>query len=135
VQRIFLAVCMGACLLVGLSVSAWGQEDVMAEQTPAERMLAQGDEAFQSRDYSQAGEIYKLAAQAAEKEGHQEVLAEALAQAARSHLIRDQKKEGRSWLERAETAVSPELPLGWSAHIMDTERNVFGIFEDDTGAE
>ncbi|MFC1683096.1 hypothetical protein ACFL0G_02665 [Candidatus Zixiibacteriota bacterium] len=46
---------MLVCLLVGFSAAAWGQEDLTAGQTSAESLLAQGDEAFQSRDYAQAG--------------------------------------------------------------------------------
>jgi len=110
-------VCCSMILVAGLSVSARGHEDPMAHLTPAERLLVQGDDAFQSRNYAQAGEIYKLAVQQAEEEEHQHVLVEALAQVARSYLITDRKEEGRSWLERAEKAAAPSVPLGWSRYL------------------
>jgi predicted enzyme related to lactoylglutathione lyase len=105
---------MMACLLASDRAVAQAQESQVAEQTSAERLLTHGDEAFQDRDYVQAGELYKLAVRAAEEEGHQRVLVEALAQVARSHLKLNEKEEGRSWLERAGKAASPESPLGWS---------------------
>jgi len=110
-------VWLALVFLVGFSVSARGHEDPMAHLSHAEQLLVQGDEAFQSRNYTQAGEIYKLSAQQAEEEEHQHVLVEALAQVARSYLITDRKEEGRTWLERAEKAASPSVPLGWSRYL------------------
>lgn len=109
--------CVGACLLLAFA-SAKGQERSQeAEKGKAEELLVHSDEAFQSRNYAQAQEMYELTVRAAEREGEEEVLVEALAQVARSHLIQGKKEQGRPWLEKAKARASKEMPMGWSRYL------------------
>jgi predicted enzyme related to lactoylglutathione lyase len=117
-KRILTFVCMGIYLLTAAVLVVQGQAVTKAEQrTAAGQLLARGDEAFQAGEYAEATQIYKRAVEAARQEGQEEVLAEALSQVARGHLIQGEKGEGRSWLKRAEAVVSPEMPLGWSRYL------------------
>jgi len=120
-KRGWVIVSMGICLLSAAAVLVRGQESLQTLQTKdaamARGLLALGDEAFQGRKYVEAAEIYKLAAQGAQREGDMEVRAEALAQVARSYLIQGKKEAGRPWLEWAKEVASEEMPLGWSRYL------------------
>jgi len=115
--RVLTAICTGVCLLFVFAL-AEGQERLQGvEKGKAREVLAHSDEAFQSRDYAQAQEMYKLTVLAAEREGEEEILVEALAQVARSHLIQGKKEQGRSWLEKAKALASKKMPMGWSRYL------------------
>lgn len=117
-KRAFTVICVGICLLLAAQALAEDQETSKGrEKTPAEKLLAQGDELFQGRNYAQAGEIYKLAVIAAEREMVRGIQGEALAQVARSYLIRGKKEEGRPWLKRAQEVVSDQMPKAWSRYL------------------
>ncbi len=98
------------CLLLVCVPCAWG-EDAPA---PSAKLLAEADKTFRLRDYAGATERFKLAAAAAEKEGATERLVEALAMAARGHLIRKQPALGQPLLDRAAKLATDKAPLGWS---------------------
>jgi predicted enzyme related to lactoylglutathione lyase/tetratricopeptide (TPR) repeat protein len=117
-RRVFTVICLGACLLLTAQALAEdGETSKGREKSPAEKLLDQGDKAFQIQDYAQAGELYKLAANMAEREMIRGIQGEALAQVARSYLIQDKKKEGRPWLKRAREVVSDQMPKAWSRYL------------------
>jgi predicted enzyme related to lactoylglutathione lyase len=116
-----MVIFIGICLLLATAVLARGQESVQilqtGDKTTARELLALGDEAFQGRRYVEAAEVYKLAAQGAQREGDEEVRAEALAQVARSYLIQGKKEAGRPWLDWAREVAEEEMPSGWSRYL------------------
>lgn len=85
--------------------------------TDAGRLLKQGDRNFSERNYAKATEVYKQAAAVAEKAGETETLIEALAMAARGHLIRKEGKAGRPYLERAGKLAKDSMPRAWSRYL------------------
>lgn len=82
--------------------------------SPAVNLLKQGDDTFNSGKYAEAGEIYKQAVEAAEREASNASLVEALSMTARSYLIRGEGGQGRPWIERAARLAKPNEPKGWS---------------------
>ena len=79
----------------------------------AATLLADGDLAFQAREYEKAGQLYEKAFAAADKQP--DIAAEAAAQVARSYLIRGKKEEGRPWLAKAKALAKPQRidRAGW----------------------
>jgi len=90
--------------------------------------LEAADKVFGSRKYAEALELYRKAAEQAEKEKNAQVQVEALAQVARCHSLTEKLVEGRAWLERAAKLASKAEPLGWSRYL-----GVRGIFERESG--
>lgn len=83
----------------------------------ATSLLKQGDNAFDRRDYAKAGELFQKAAEAAQEEGSDSILAEALSMTARSYLIREEGAQGKPWIERAAAVATPDEPRGWSRYL------------------
>jgi tetratricopeptide (TPR) repeat protein len=81
----------------------------------AATLLADGDLAFQAREYEKAGQLYEKAFAAADKQP--DIAAEAAAQVARSYLIRGKKEEGRPWLAKAKALAKPTSPKAWSRYL------------------
>lgn len=95
----------------------------------AKKLLGEGEEAFEARDYAQANAVYKLAAEAAEQEKDVSVEVEALAQVARCYSIqRVGPVQGKPYLERAREKASKDHPLGWTRYL-----GVRGIYERERG--
>ncbi len=110
--------CMMVCFLPPMVPWTPAQEASSPEErSAAQQLLESADELFGARRYDQAGEIYKLAAQAAEREMVQGIQIEALSQVARCHLIQGRKEEGRSWLVQAEKLATPQMPKAWSRYL------------------
>jgi tetratricopeptide (TPR) repeat protein len=84
------------------------------DQASADSLLKAADDIFQGRDYAAALEKYLEAVEAAQAEFNRPVETEALAQAARMHLIQNQKDEGRTWLDKAADKATESDPMGWS---------------------
>jgi len=77
-------------------------------------MLSAADKAFNSRNYSEATDMYEEVATKSAKDRDKVVMIQAMAMTARGHLIRDDIKSGMIWLQRAEKLAKDEEPLGWS---------------------
>jgi len=98
--------------LLVLNVTAGASEmKTMPDNT---ELLQAADKTFNARNYAEATGLYKELVEKAEQEGDTATLVEALAMAARGHLIRGEKEEGRPWIERARVLASNQEPLGWS---------------------
>jgi hypothetical protein len=80
-------------------------------------LLRTADETFNARNYAGATELFKQLATKAEQDGDTVTLVEALAMAARGHLIRGEKEQGRPWIARAQVLANSEEPLGWSRYL------------------
>lgn len=91
-------------------------------------LLAQADKTFSEEKYAEALDLYRTAADAAEKAGDRPVQVEALAQVARCHSLTGKLEEGRAWLARAEKLASKDEPRGYSRFL-----GVRGIFERESG--
>jgi len=83
--------------------------------------LLEGDALFGRRNYAEALERYRRAADLAAG-------VEALAQVARCYSALGKLEEGRPWLERAEKLASADEPQGWSRLL-----GVRGIFLREAG--
>jgi predicted enzyme related to lactoylglutathione lyase len=117
-MRLLISIQVMVCLLAGAVLWAHEEEFVAADQyTAAQQLLEQADAVFQGRDYERAGELYKLAAQAAQKEMIKGIQGEALARVARCYLKLGRKEEGRHWLMMAEEVVTDRMPRAWSRYL------------------
>lgn len=105
-------------LLLGLlflySASSASETRNMTDNT---ELLTAADETFNARKYAEATVLFKRLAEKAEQDGDTGTLVEALAMAARGHLIRGEKEQGRPWIERAQSLASPKDPAGWSRYL------------------
>ena len=116
--RLLICICVGLCVVVASCGPAQKQETSEGEEmTVSSKLVAEGDDLFKARSYAEATEKYLEAVPAAEEEGEEVTLVEALSQAARGYLAQGKKEEGRPWLERAETVASDKEPKGWSRYI------------------
>ena len=106
------------CLLLPAIVPAHGLEMTAAESpSTAQQLLEQADRIFRQGDNEQAAELYKLAAEAAEREMVVGIRVEAMAQVARCYLKVDQKEEGRHWLMMAAEMATVQMPRAWSRYL------------------
>jgi len=111
-------ITMVVCLLTVTTLWAHEPEFIAAEQSVvAPQLLEQADGIFQQGDNEQAREIYKITAEAAQKEMLVGIRVEALAQVARCYLKMDQKDEGRHWLMMARDIVTDRMPQAWSRYL------------------
>jgi tetratricopeptide (TPR) repeat protein len=118
------------CLLVPAIVPAHELEMTAAESpSTAQQLLEQADEVFRQGNSEQAMEIYKLTAEAAQRELVVGIQVEALAQVARCHLKMDQKDEGRQWLMMAQALATDQMPRAWSRYL--GVRGRFEWLDDD----
>lgn len=98
-------------------------------------LLDEADRAFKSREYAESRGMYQKALDACDRDDpvDAEVYVEALTQIARTHLVMNEKEEGRAWLSKAAELVGCEaLPRGWARYL-----GVRGRFEwkdDDESA-
>ncbi|MFQ5868551.1 MAG: tetratricopeptide repeat protein [Candidatus Zixiibacteriota bacterium] len=116
--RVLVGFCVGFCLLASsCSPTQREQTSEGEELTTGSSLLAQGDDLFKDRKYTEATEKYLQAASTAEKEGAEVVHVEALSQVARGYLAQDKKEEGRPWLQKAKALASPRQPEGWSRYL------------------
>jgi tetratricopeptide (TPR) repeat protein len=83
----------------------------------SDSLLAEADSLFQERDISAALTKYQRTAEVARLDFNRQVETEALAQVARCYLTRDNKEEGRKWLEDASRRGSDSDPMGWSRYL------------------
>lgn len=81
------------------------------------KLLATADETFNARNYAEATELFKQLAAKAEQEGDRVTLVEALAMAARGHLISGEQEQGRPWIMRAGNLANAADPPGWSRYL------------------
>jgi tetratricopeptide (TPR) repeat protein len=80
-------------------------------------LLRVADKTFNARNYAEATELFEQLAEKAEGDGDTVTLVEALAIAARGHLIRGEKEQGRPWIERARGLANADDPPGWSRYL------------------
>lgn len=104
-------------LLLAGTVLAQDAPPKDANSSEAEKLLAEGDGTFNSRDYAGSVAIFEKAAAAAEKEKNATCLAEALAMTARAYLATGKKEEGRKWLEKAKAASKDNDAKAWSRYL------------------
>jgi tetratricopeptide (TPR) repeat protein len=117
-NRLLIGICVGIWVLAWSCGPAEKQETSEGEEmTLSSKLLAEGDDLFNARNYAEATEKYLQAVPAAEEEGQEVTLVEALSQAARGYLAQGKKEEGRPWLKRAEAAASDKEPKGWSRYV------------------
>lgn len=81
-------------------------------------LLAAANERFAAGDVGRARPLYKLAAEAAERDGARPLAAEALARVAHCYALEGAGPElGAPYLRRAADAARPEEPRGWQAYL------------------
>ena len=123
----FLPCLLAVLLCAGGLARPAAADDAPAEKLDAAGLVARADDVFRSRAYAEATELYKRAVTLAEaavagsegeaKAAATSTLVEALAMAARGHLIRDQGEEGLPYLQRAAKHASEAQPGGWSRYL------------------
>lgn len=96
----------------------------MQEKKDSAEVLAKADQLFTQRQYQEACEVYKIALQESEYEGHLSIQVEALSQIARCYLIQEQPQVGETWLQKAKQLAKPEEAKGWARYL-----GVFGRFQ------
>jgi tetratricopeptide (TPR) repeat protein len=121
-------------LAIGLllpAVAAAQTQEMAAAQSPstAQQLLEQADGIFRRGENEQAAELYKLAAEAAEREMVMGIRVEALAQVARCELKLGRKEEGRHWLMMAAEIATDQMPRAWSRYL--GVRGRFEWMDDD----
>ena len=85
--------------------------------TESEQLLADGDAAFRRREYEEATNFFKQAAEVAEAQNDGATLVQALCMVARGYLIRELRDDGLPWIERAGNLATAEQPAGWSRYL------------------
>lgn len=129
-RSIVLACVLGLGLLHGgcagpseSRVEAWARS--RPPIGPSIELLARGDALFAEQNYTEAGRVYALAAEAT---GPASAYVEACAQVARVFSLIGQPGEGEPWLRMAVARARPEEPLGWSRM-----QDVVAIFQREEG--
>ena len=116
-------------LLMPAVAAAQGPEMAAVSPSTAQQLLEQADGIFRRGDNEQAAELYKLTAEAAEREMVVGIRVEALAQVARCYLKMDRKEDGRRWLMMAAELATDRMPRAWSRYL--GVRGRFEWLDDD----
>jgi tetratricopeptide (TPR) repeat protein len=136
IRFVFDAIARVACNLPGvvlvltataLTISLSAEDTAMIREHFQEQ-LDEADAVFNARQYEQATDLYKTLAARAELGKDEVVQVQALAMAARGHLIRGEAQAGQVWIDKAARLASPSEPLGWSRYL-----GVRGRFESHGG--
>jgi len=124
-------------LVLGIALGCSGENETSATESvgttrekPMATRIAEADQAFRNRQYSEAGRMFEEIAESAEAEGNDVAFVEAAAMRARSYLIEGDAESGRPWLARAEEKADTTAAAGWSRYL-----GVRGRFERENGDE
>ncbi len=86
------------------------------DSTETQKILAEADRVFQTRDYGKARDAYQQALQEAERTGTQSENTEIYSQLARVNLLLKDREAADSWLAKAGEIATRVNPVGWARY-------------------